>query len=55
MLQRPKPKEWHCYRCGHDWNARKAGVPLRCGSCKSSYYARKPKEAVETAEYEVVK
>ena len=36
---------WKCNVCGHEWRARKPGVPLRCAGekCKSPYWNR-PKE-----------
>ena len=35
----PSVTQRHCFRCGRDWWPRKPGRPLRCGKCKSPYWA----------------
>ena len=38
-----KKQEYHCFKCGHDWDGKKKGViPLSCPACKSYQY-NKPK------------
>lgn len=57
IFKRITVKQFHCNVCGHDWQPRKPGVPLRCGKCKSSYWARVKASAKheETKEFEEVR
>ena len=38
----------NCKRCGHKWNPRKTEVRI-CPKCKSPYFDRPPRKAVEKA------
>lgn len=54
-----KTKQFKCVRCGHKWNPRRPGVPLRCAGthCKSPYWnvPAKGTPKPETKEFEEVR
>ena len=36
-----------CLRCGHNWRPRKDDPPVQCPRCRSPYWDRERKDAVE--------